>query len=154
MGAKLSHRPWRRILAVTAVAVFVTAAYVVAQTGEFFAKGTLEPFSDPTDAGKNLQVVAFRSDLVPGQPGQASGWHWHSGDVYQMVVQGTLTEQLADCTTHNYPAGTVAHTPATVTHRVINLGNSNTLFVVFQVYPKDEKFNYPAPDPGCSIGGQ
>lgn len=32
-------------------------------------------------------------------PGGSTGWHWHDGNLFGVVRQGTLTHNLADCST-------------------------------------------------------
>ncbi len=39
------------------------------------------------------------------QPGGSTGWHYHDGQVFGVVREGTLTRTMADCTVEVSPAG-------------------------------------------------
>ena len=146
MRAKLKGGPWGRLLLIAVVAVVVTAAYVGAQMGSYGITGKLVPFADATDSSNNVVTIYTHASLAPGA---VSPWHYHTGDVYMIVSQGTVTEGLGCGKTMPFSAGKVAHTPVNTVHRIINYGNSEAIFAVFQIYPEDKPFNKPASEPSC-----
>lgn len=146
MRTKRFGRPRVWALFVSLIVLVVTAAYVSAQNGAYGITGKLVPFADPTDSSSNVVTIYTHASLAPGA---VSRWHFHTGDVYMVVSQGTVTEDLGCSKTMAFPAGTVAHTPINTVHRIINYGNGEAIFAVFQIYPAGQPFNKPAGEPSC-----
>jgi quercetin dioxygenase-like cupin family protein len=147
MRKKLLSRPRVWVLFISLIVLVVTAAYVSAQNGAYAITGKLVPFADATDSPNNV-VTLETHVMFPA--GAVSPWHFHTGDVYMVVSQGIVTEDLGCGKTMAFPAGTVAHTPVNTVHRVINYGNNEAIFAVFQIYPNDQPFNKPASEPSCN----
>ena len=108
MRKRLFSHPRIWVLFIGAITLVVTAAFVQAQMGSYGIKGRLVPFADPTDSSTNVVTIYTHASLAPGA---VSRWHFHTGDVYMVVSQGTVTEDLGCSKTMAFPAGTVAHTP-------------------------------------------
>ena len=85
--------------------------------------------------------------IVPGGHG---GWHSHPGPSFIAVKSGTLT-LYDDCddilTPHVFPAGTGLAEDAECVHLVANEGDTDLVFVVFQIVPlgAPRRIDEPAP---------
>lgn len=86
-------------------------------------------------------------------PGGSTGWHFHDGPLYAAVRSGTLTHELADCTTvHTYSPGDLvieASGPSAV-HIGRNLGTEDVVLDVLYVLPEGSPYSQDAADPGCA----
>lgn len=90
------------------------------------------------------------------QPGGTTGWHWHDGTLFGVVKSGTLTHEMADCTsidTYRTSAGIVEQSGADKVHRGVNLGTVPVVLDVLYVDPHGAPFAEDAADPGCSALG-
>lgn len=85
-------------------------------------------------------------------PGGSTGWHWHKGNLFGAIRQGTLTHNLADCTTDGiYGPGEAITEPSGSDHAHIgrNLGTIPVLMQVVYINPAGSQLSEDAPDPGC-----
>ncbi|HTQ19315.1 cupin domain-containing protein [Mycobacterium sp.] len=85
-------------------------------------------------------------------PGGSTGWHWHDGTLFGVVRQGTLTHNLADCSTDGvYGPGDEITEPSGSDHVHIgrNLGPVPVLLQVVYIDPAGSPLAKDAPDPGC-----
>jgi quercetin dioxygenase-like cupin family protein len=144
MNTALARR--RAVILVIVAAALLVVTQVGAQTGAFYLKARLIPFADPSDSAGNNAAIYTHASLAPGE---TSAWHKHTGDIYMLVSMGTVTEDLGCGSTMDFAAGTVAHTPANVTHRVTNNGNSEALFATFEVWPRTLPSAQPSSEPSC-----
>ncbi|BEL06344.1 cupin domain-containing protein [Actinoplanes sichuanensis] len=94
----------------------------------------------------------LREITIP--PGQATGWHWHSGKVSGLVKQGTLSHFGADCKSDGvYQTGGVIQEesgPGYV-HIGVNRGTVPLILEVLYVQPTGAPFANDAPNPGCDF---
>lgn len=88
-------------------------------------------------------------------PGGSTGWHWHTGQLYGVINEGTLTHYAADCSVDGvYPAGAGVFEPSGADHVHIgrNLGDVPLVMHVLYVLPAGSALSEDAPDPGCGFG--
>ena len=85
-------------------------------------------------------------------PGGSTGWHWHSGRVFGVIRQGTLTHDVADCSSDgSYPAGspiTEGSGPGDV-HIGRNLGPEPVVMWVLYIDAAGDPLSNGVPNPGC-----
>jgi len=94
----------------------------------------------------------FREITIAG--GGSTGWHWHSGQLYGVIKQGTLTHYGADCSVDGiYPAGAGVFELSGAHHVHIgrNLGGDPLVMQVLYVLPTGSALSEDAPDPGCGF---
>ena len=87
-------------------------------------------------------------------PGGSTGWHWHDGQLYGVINEGTLTHNLADCSVDGaYPPGAGIFEPSGADHVHIgrNLGTTPLVMHVLYVLPAGSALSQDAPDPGCGF---
>jgi hypothetical protein len=88
------------------------------------------------------------------QPGGSTGWHWHAGEVYGVIREGTLTHYAADCSVDGvFPTGSPV-TEATGSNHVHlgrNLGPDPLVMWVNYVEPAGEPLATTVPNPGCEF---
>ena len=78
-------------------------------------------------------------------PGGSTGWHHHNGHVQGLVVAGTLSRVLADCSRVDSPAGSWVTEEPGGDHVGLNLGTTPLVMLVTYVLPDDEPFAEDAP---------
>lgn len=86
------------------------------------------------------------------QPGGATGWHFHEGELYGLVKSGTLTHFDHDCAVDGvYPAGAPITEPsgADNVHIGRNLGTTPMVLEVLYVLPTGAPLSDDAPAPAC-----
>jgi quercetin dioxygenase-like cupin family protein len=99
---------------------------------------------------RNGQDYILREITI--DPGGSTGWHWHDGTLFGIIRQGTLTHNLADCSTDGvYGPGDAISEPSGSDHVHIgrNLGPTPLLMQVVYVDPAGSPLSEDAPDPGC-----
>jgi quercetin dioxygenase-like cupin family protein len=87
-------------------------------------------------------------------PGGSTGWHWHDGRLYGVIMQGTLTHDDADCSVDGiYRAGDPIIEPVGPEHVHIgrNLGDTPLVMRVLYIDPAGAPLFEDAPDPGCGF---
>ncbi|MFE3293601.1 cupin domain-containing protein [Rhodococcus sp. NPDC059234] len=117
---------------------------VTAETlGQVPLSGALLP--DP--AGHSplpAQVTATLRRIVIA-PGGTTGWHHHLGHVAGVVVSGTLTRQLDDCSLQTSPAGSLLSETPDSDHVGRNLGTEPVVLQVLYLLPEGAPFSTDAP---------
>lgn len=137
-----TKRTWRLVLAFGTIALLVVTVFA---TQSKFAIGLLVPFAYPSDNPNNdIQIFEFS---LP-HPSE-SIWHYHTGDLYGVVRQGTIIEDLGCGNVKESPTGTGYHTPFRVVHQVRNAVQIEVQTSNFQMYPHSAPFAVPAPEPTC-----
>ena len=112
--------------------------------------------------GVDVQVETLSQATVNGKdyvtkqitiaPGGSTGWHWHPGEVYGVIREGTMTHYMANCTVDGtYPAGSpvTEGTGPTNVHQGVNLGHDPLVMWVNYVVPAGGPLTMDAPKPGC-----
>jgi quercetin dioxygenase-like cupin family protein len=144
-------------LVVLAVVINAETSLATAPSGfsaNFTYRATLPSFhSDSNDYKifqKNSEDVVMRELTI--LPGGTSGWHFHPGPVYVLVVQGTDSLYEANdptCTATNYGPGTGFVEPPGDVHVSRNEGSTNAiLLVTFLDVPVGGAFRLDAARPG------
>jgi quercetin dioxygenase-like cupin family protein len=85
-------------------------------------------------------------------PGGSTGWHFHDGNLYGFVQQGTLSHNAHDCSVDGvYHAGQTIMEPSGDNHVHIgrNLGTTPLVLDVLYVDPAGSPLSEDAPNPGC-----
>jgi quercetin dioxygenase-like cupin family protein len=126
--------------------------------GELLGAGTLEKnirghFSlVPANTGFNVksdigQVITMKFTV---EPGGVFGWHQHSGPVWAIVTQGNLTYYFSDpdCSSVEYPAGSVFMDQGDYTHNARNEGSVPVEIIVTFMLPDGGAPSIPQTDPG------
>lgn len=84
--------------------------------------------------------------------GGSTGWHWHPGRVFGVIRQGTLTHDVADCSSDGvYPSGAPITEESGPDHVHIgrNLGPDPVVLWVVYINPTGDPLSIDAPNPGC-----
>jgi quercetin dioxygenase-like cupin family protein len=85
-------------------------------------------------------------------PGGSTGWHFHDGTLYGVVVGGTLTHSDHTCKTDGiYHVGDPILEPSGDNHVHIgrNLGKTPVILDILYVDPAGSPLSEDAPNPGC-----
>ncbi|MET8529589.1 cupin domain-containing protein [Micromonospora sp. NPDC005172] len=94
----------------------------------------------------------LREITIPA--GQATGWHWHKGELFGWVKQGTLSHFDSTCASDGvYPRGSFIKEPAGAdhVHIGINRGKVPVVLEVLYVLPTGAPLSVDAPNPGCTF---
>jgi quercetin dioxygenase-like cupin family protein len=142
---RITHisRTWKLVLAFVGVALLAATAFAA---NSLFAQGRLVPHADPTDSADN-DVSIFQSAFVHGS---ASPWHYHTGDLYGVVRQGTVIEDLGCGKTQEFPAGTALHDPIRTVHQVRNEEAQEAQVSFSQVNHRGDPLIVVVNEPTCS----
>lgn len=124
--------------------ITLLAATVLATQTNFFT-GPLVPFANPSDSATN-DVLLFESSLPHNT---ASPWHYHTGDLYAVVRQGTLIEDLGCGRAKEFPAGTALHDPPFVVHQLRNAAEQDVQAAQFQVFHRGDPPFVVTSEPTC-----
>jgi quercetin dioxygenase-like cupin family protein len=114
------HAPHSRIirLASIATAVFITASVVVYAAITVFRQ---DAFSDYIGLRGGPAQLTARVLVTP--VGETTGaWHYHPGNVYNVVTEGTITIEDGCGQINHYSAGEAFETSEGRVHRAYNLG--------------------------------
>lgn len=144
-------------LAILALVITSTASQATAPSGftpNWTYRATIPPMHSDSDDykifQKNSQDVVMRQLTIV--PGGSSGWHFHPGPTYVIVVTGTDTLYEANdptCTAHSYAAGQGFVEQGGDIHISRNEGTTNLiLLVTFTDVPVGGVFRLDAPNPG------
>ena len=142
MKSLAMSRIWAVVLAFGTIALLAATVYA---TQSLIFIGRLVPFANPSD-NPNNDVIIFEFSIP--HPG-ATTWHYHTGEYYGVVRQGTLVEDLGCGKVMEFPTGTAYHTPAGVVHQMRNTGEKEVQTTNFQLYPHGEPMNVNVPEPTC-----
>lgn len=104
-------------------------------------------------AQSTVDGVDYVTREITIQPGGSTGWHWHPGQVYGVIREGTLTHyDAADCAVDGvYEVGdpiTERSGPGYV-HVGRNLGSVPLVMWVGYIEPAGEPLATDVPNPGC-----
>ncbi|WP_241010998.1 cupin domain-containing protein [Mycobacterium camsae] len=105
--------------------------------------------SQATLNGQEFDYILREITILPGG---STGWHWHQGNLFGVIRQGTLTHSLADCSVDGiYGAGDAITELSGSDHAHIgrNLGPTPVLMQVVYIDPHGSPLSNDAPDPGC-----
>ncbi|MGV0716223.1 cupin domain-containing protein [Mycolicibacterium sp. XJ662] len=87
-------------------------------------------------------------------PGGSTGWHYHHGQVFGVIEEGTLTHDAANCTVDGvYPPDASINEESGPDHVHIgrNLGPTPLVITVVYIQPTGLPLSEDAPDPGCGF---
>jgi quercetin dioxygenase-like cupin family protein len=140
-----------RTLGVVLTAAVVAGSIVMPNTSSATA-------ADGVSATVLWQRTADGTDYVFREitiaPGGSTGWHWHSGRLYGVIKQGTLTHNMANCAIDGvYPAGSGVFEPSGPdrVHIGRNVGDTPLVMQILYVLPAGSPLSEDAPDPGCGF---
>ncbi|SFF11232.1 hypothetical protein SAMN05421541_106124 [Actinoplanes philippinensis] len=94
----------------------------------------------------------LREITIPA--GQATGWHWHKGELYGWVKQGTLSHFASTCESDGvYRRGSFIQEPSGDgnVHIGVNRGTVPVILEVLYVLPTGSPLSVDAPNPGCDF---
>lgn len=94
----------------------------------------------------------LREITIP--PGQATGWHYHEGDLHGLVKKGTLSHFDKSCESDGvYRTGQFINEPggADNVHIGVNKGKTSLVLEVLYILPHGAPLSDDAPNPGCSF---
>ena len=105
-----------------------------------------------TLAQATVDGIDYTTKQITIAPGGSTGWHYHRGQVFGVIRQGTLTHNRADCSLDgSYPAGapiTEGSGPDNV-HVGRNLGPDPVIMWAVYVNPAGDPLSTDTPNPGC-----
>jgi quercetin dioxygenase-like cupin family protein len=136
-----------------APAVAVTVLSSLIGTGTAAATPGLEVQAE-TLSSATVHGHDYVTRQITIQPGGSTGWHWHAGEVYGVIREGTLTHYAADCSVDGvFPAGSpiTEATGANHVHLGRNLGTDPLVMWVDYVEPAGGPLATDAPNPGCDF---
>jgi quercetin dioxygenase-like cupin family protein len=84
-------------------------------------------------------------------PGGNTGWHYHDGQTFGVVREGTLTRTMADCTEQVTPVDVGVTEEAGHVHIGRNLGPVPVKVWVLRIAPVGTPWAVDVPSPGCGI---
>ncbi len=103
-------------------------------------------------AESTVEGVHYVTRELTIAPGGSTGWHWHPGQVYGVIRQGTLTHYGSDCAVDGvYATGnpiTERSGPGYV-HLGRNLGFEPLVMWVGYIEPAGEPLANEVPNPDC-----
>jgi quercetin dioxygenase-like cupin family protein len=116
-------------------------------SGTVLAEGT-SAGSVETESHGPTDVVIRRIVI---EPGGSTGWHHHTGELVAVVLTGTLTRQLDDCSIRTSTAGQAFVEPAGRKHVHIgrNLGSEPVELYVTYLIPAGDQLAVDQPGPRC-----
>ena len=138
------------VAGVAALAVVPSAALATpgsGVSGTILARGTSEDGLKIKTKGRTDVVVR----TITIEPGGATGWHYHQGELIAVVRSGTLARTMADCSVETSTAGQsfVERDGADHVHIGRNLGTEPVVLYVTYLLPEGAPLSADAPDPGC-----
>jgi quercetin dioxygenase-like cupin family protein len=87
------------------------------------------------------------------QPGGSTGWHYHDGQVFGVVREGTLTRTMADCTEVVSPPGSPVTEESGANHVHVgrNLGPVPLVMWIDYIVPAGAPLSVDVPEPHCGF---
>jgi len=106
-----------------------------------------------TIAQSTVDGVDYITKEITIQPGGSTGWHYHDGQVFGVVREGTLTRTMADCTDEVSPAGSSVIEDSGPNHVHVgrNLGPVPVVLWIDYIEKAGAPLSVDVPDPGCGI---
>lgn len=137
----------RWLAPVAAAAILVPVGPVAISSATPGTGVTAETLSQATVDGQD-----YITKQITIAPGGSTGWHWHSGQVFGVIREGTLTHDVANCSEDAvYPTGapvTEGTGPDNV-HIGRNLGPDPLVMWIVYVEPAGGPLSVDVPNPGC-----
>ncbi|WP_431233799.1 cupin domain-containing protein [Mycolicibacterium psychrotolerans] len=136
---------------------YLPVALTIATTGAllFPASAAATPNSG-IEADTLVQSTLDGRDFVTREltiaPGGTTGWHYHPGQVFGVIKQGTLTHYRGDCSVDGvYNAGdSISEGSGTgYIHEGRNEGPVPVVMWVLYIKPAGSPLAVDAPNPGC-----
>jgi len=92
--------------------------------------------TDTTSIGQKINYPGFANDevsivKVTIPPGKSTGWHKHVFPVFAYVLQGTLTVEVENHKTLQYPANTSFSEVINTLHNGTNNGKEDVILIAF-----------------------
>lgn len=101
-----------------------------------------------------LDGVDYITRAITIQPGGSTGWHFHDGQVFGVVREGTLTRTFADCADVVSPVGSAVteESGPDHIHNGRNLGPDPVMLWIDYIQPAGTPLSVDVPGPpGCPI---
>jgi quercetin dioxygenase-like cupin family protein len=92
--------------------------------------------TDTTSIGQKIVYPHFENDeisivKVTIPPGKSTGWHKHVFPVFAYVLQGTLTIEVKNKKTLQFPIGSSFSEVINTLHNGVNNGKENVVLIAF-----------------------
>ena len=92
--------------------------------------------TDTTSIGQKIVYPHFENDevsiiKVTIPPGKSTGWHKHVFPVFAYVLQGTLTIEVKDKKSLQFPIGSSFSEVINTLHNGVNNGNEDVVLIAF-----------------------
>ena len=99
--------------------------------------------TDTTSIGQKIVYPTFASDevsivKVTLPPGKSTGWHKHFFPVFAYVLQGTLTVEVENKKTLQFPVNSSFSEVINTLHNGVNNGNEDVVLIAFFMGEKDK----------------
>jgi quercetin dioxygenase-like cupin family protein len=99
--------------------------------------------TDTTSIGQKIVYPAFASDevsivKVTLPPGKSTGWHKHFFPVFAYVLKGTLTVEVENKKTLQFPVNSSFSEVINTLHNGVNNGNEDVVLIAFFMGEKDK----------------
>jgi len=99
--------------------------------------------TDTTSIGQKIVYPTFASDevsivKVTLPPGKSTGWHKHFFPVFAYVLKGTLTVEVENKKTLQFPANSSFSEVINTLHNGVNNGNEDVVLIAFFMGEKDK----------------
>jgi quercetin dioxygenase-like cupin family protein len=110
--------------------------------------------SSTTISQRTVDGTTYTLKEITIQPGGGTGWHYHNGPVYGIVLKGVLTHSDANCATDGvYSSGDFIAEMSGADHVHIgrNLGSTPVILDALYVDPAGSALTVDAPNPGCDF---
>ena len=92
--------------------------------------------TDTTSIGQKIVYPDFKNDevsivkvILP--PGKSTGWHKHVFPVFAYVLQGTLTVEVENRKTKQFPVNSSFSEVLNTLHNGVNNGNEDVILIAF-----------------------
>jgi quercetin dioxygenase-like cupin family protein len=99
--------------------------------------------TDTTSIGQKIVYPTFASDevsivKVTLPPGKSTGWHKHFFPVFAYVMKGTLTVEVENKKTLQFPVNSSFSEVINTLHNGVNKGNEDVVLIAFFMGEKDK----------------
>ena len=99
--------------------------------------------TDTTSIGQKIVYPTFANDevsivKVTLPPGKSTGWHKHFFPVFAYVLKGTLTVEVENKKTLQFPVNSSFSEVINTLHNGVNNGNEDVVLIAFFMGEKDK----------------
>lgn len=99
--------------------------------------------TDTTSIGQKIVYPTFANDevsiiKVTLPPGKSTGWHKHFFPVFAYVMKGTLTVEVENKKTLQFPVNSSFSEVINTLHNGVNNGNEDVVLIAFFMGEKDK----------------